>query len=771
MTSIPTKPNTKFALAFSRASTNEGQLTDQFMESAIPGKDPSVVDLKHYLGILLRRKWLILSFILITVLTTLVLTLAQPKQYRASATLEILPQTPKITKFEEIGVNSTLNAREYYDTQVELIQGEELLQSVIDRLELEVHPSVKKTVFGSGKTSWTGRVKKGFHNLVKGLIPGDRREEKGPEIDKGFVRQRAVLQYVARNMEVASSRTSLLIDIAFTSADRQLAKDVPNGIAEAFVDWHMEKKHKASDHARIFLKKQIDQAKAKLEGAEKALNQFTKQTGILSLDSNVNSVYRQLEELNSALAVAEADLIEKQAVYKQAVKNSPATLPEVMESPMIGQLKTEYAQLQAEYEKLSITFQDDYPAVKALLGRMKSIAERINLEEGKVLGTVKHRYEAAEKKVTDMRQRMEVQKQLAMNLNESGNQYKILEREVETNKQIYQSLLERSREIESMAGLSPSNIQIVDSASLPISPAEPNVRLNILLALAVGILGGFGIAFLTEYLSGSITDPREINDQLRIPILGLVPIAKSAKYPVAMTFIEDPMSPLSEAIRTVRVALQMSSAVQKAKSFLITSTQAGEGKTTLASNLAFTFAGTGERVVVVDADMRNPSLHEIFDKTWQCDGAGLSRYLGGSDERSLVCSNGIENIHFIPAGPIPSNPSELLASRRFSRLIQTLEKKYDRVIVDGPPNHGFADVLILSQHVGGVVLASCLKKSSREGLQHFKTSMLNINATVLGCIINMVDFSKNFSDNSYYSNYGHYGYGGKNDEKGRLLRN
>ena len=736
-----------------------------------PEWDAEEIHLRDYLEVVLRRKWLIVNTLLLTFVTALIFTLAQPKLYRAEATLQVAPQDQKVTKFEEI-VSADVRSREFYDTQVELLKGREMARRVIERLALDRHPVVVETVFGTGEPGLFARVKGMVKEVILSFIPEERRaEQQASAVDEGTLREQRLMQFVAANLAVTPSRTSMLIQIAFLSPDRQLSRMVVNGLTDEFVQWNMERKLDASDLARSFLMKQIDRSKISLEKAEEELNRFAQEAGIVSLDSKQNGIYRQLEYLNDALAEAEADMIGKQALFKQAEKDGPSALPDVMNSTMIGDLKAEYARLQAEYEKQSVTFQDDYPAVRALLGRMNSIAQRVNEEERKIFQTMRNRYEAAVERVAVLEKRVEQQKQTAMELNERTTQYKIMAREVETNKQIYQSLLERSREIESMAGISSSNIHIVDAAGLPILPAKPNVRRNLLLAVVLGLFAGLGLAFFLEYFTDQIANPDEISDRFQIPILGVMPLMKKEGAGLDKVFVTDPHSVFAEALRTTRVSLQLSGAGSKARSFVVTSTRPGEGKTTLAANLAMTFAATGEQVVLVDADMRRPRLHKIFgapagegggkdQSSGQSSGQrnGLSSFLAGGSGRGLLCRNGVENLRFIPSGPVPPNPVELLASQRFNRLVRELEKRFDRVIVDAPPMQGFADTLVLSRNVGGVVLISSVGETTREALRHFRKNILNVNSTILGCIINKVDLTRRYGYNSYYKYYGYYRY-------------
>jgi len=725
--------------------------------------DAEEVHLRDYLDVISRRRWLIVSFLMLTLISTLILTLASPKIYKASSSLEVSPQDQKVTKFEEV-VATEVRVQEFYQTQVDLLQNNELARRVIETLELAENPVVIKTLEGSGNPGLMARIK----TWLKTVISTDEERERSTEISAEAVKEQRLLKFIEDNLEVSPKRNSMLIDISFTSPDRELSKNVVNAFVEEFVRWNMEKKLDASQLARDFLMKQIDRAKISLEKAEEDLNRFGKQAGIVSLDAKLNSIYRQLEELNSALAEAETDVIGKEAVYKQASLEGLSHLPQVMDNKVIAALKAEYARLQSEYEDLAVTFHDEYPAVKALKTKMNSIGNRIKIEEQRVFLAIENEYRAALEKVKTMRLRLDMQKKMAIDLNERATQFKIMAREVDTNKGIYQSLLERTKEIESMVGVSSSNIHIVNKAMLPIKPFKPKVKLNLLLAIVVGLMGGVGIAFFLEYYTDTITNPDEISDRFRIPILGVAPLSKTDGYPVEQTFIKDPRSPLSEAIRSTKMSIQLAGTADQAKSFLLTSIKPSEGKTTLASNLALAFAGAGEKVILIDADMRKPKLHKYFQDKGDSFSPGLSRFLSGVSGKGLVYKNGIDNLYFIPAGPSPPNPVELLASDRFSLLIETMARRFDRVIVDGPPYLGFADSLVISRQLGGVVLVSSMGETTRDAIRHFKKSILNSRGKILGCVINKIDVSRRFGYQPYYRYYSYYQYYGETGDRGSI---
>ena len=709
------------------------------------------ISLHDYLDVIVRRKWLILTFLLLVFLSALIFTLTATKIYKAMATIEVNQASPQVTKFEEV-LGSEVKAREFYETQVELIGSKTLIGRIIDKLNLIEHPVIVRTLYGDGKPGAIDHIKK----FIISILPGYKDKAGDSVFSEEILKQQKLVDYLEENIEASPSKKSMLIYVSFSSPDPELSQVVVNSLVNEFIGRKMEQKLEASSIARDFLMMQIDRAKINLEKAEEDLNRFGKLAGIVSLDAKVNSIYRQLEDLNLAYTAAESDMITKKVAYQQASKDGHANLPRVLESELIAKLKENYAQLRSEYEDLKTTFHDDYPVVRNLKARMVSIAGRIKQEEDRIFSAIKNEYLAARKKAVAMQERIELQKKFVLDLNERATQYSIMAREVETNQAIYQSLLERAKEIESMAGVSASNIQIVDRASLPILATKPNVKLNLLLAIVVGFLGGIGCAFLSEYFADTITNPEEISERFQIPILGIIPQVKADSDGVENTFLRHPRAPFSEAIRSSRVSIQLSGADTRSKSFLVTSGLPNEGKTTIAVNLALSFAAAGERVILIDVDFRKPSLQDVFTLSKSVNGHGLSGFLAAMTDKVCAYSRYHRNLSVVACGPIPPNPVELLASGRFQRLLKNLTSRYDRVILDAPPYIGFADVLVLSQRVGGIVLVSSIGEASRETIGQLKKTISNIRGTILGCIVNKVDLEKKYGYGSYYKYYQAY---------------
>ena len=722
------------------------------------------IKLKDCLDIIIRRKWLIVTVLTLVFLSTLIFTLTATRIYEASAVVEVSQETSHVTTFQEV-LGSELQTREFYETQVALIRNKTMIDRVSQKLDLITHPVIRKTVFGDGKSGILARIERTIKSIASNVSSKQAKQADTQDIE---IRQK-VAEYISENLIVSPSRKSMLIDVAFRSPDRRLSKSVVNTLVEEFIRWKMEQKIDASSMARDFLMMQMDRAKINLEKAEEQLNDFAKHAGIVSLDARVNSIYRHLEGLNSAFAAAEASLITKAAIYQQAVKDGYANLPRVLESDLIASLKDKYAELSSNYEKLKATFHDDYPKVKSLKARMDSIAALIKAQEKGIFLSIENEYESAQKIVSAMEKRIEHQKNLALDMNDRTTQYSIMAREVDTNKAIYQSLLQRAKEIESMAGVSSSNIQIVNRADLPLVAVKPNVKLNILLSIVLGLLGGLGCAFMAEHFADTVTNPSEISDRFQIPLLGMIPQTKPDEQGLENSFLRHPRSLFSEAIRSTRVSIQLSSSSAHSKCFLITSTLPNEGKTTLSVNLALSFAAAGEKTVLLDVDLRKPRLHEIFNLKNRGNGNGISSFLAELTNKLKMYNNYSENLRIIPSGPVPPNPAELLASRRFNHLLKKLNSCFDRIILDGPPHIGFADTLILSKSVGGIILVSSIGESSREAIGQFKKNLTNVNGTILGCVVNKVDFNRKYGYGGYYKYYQSYSKYGLEDHNNKPL--
>ncbi len=387
-----------------------------------------------------------------------------------------------------------------------------------------------------------------------------------------------------------------------------------------------------------------------------------------------------------------------------------------------------------------------------------------------IIAGIKNDYESSLRRESLLRAAFESQKTKAMEMKQRAIQYNIMKREADTNRELYNALLQRMKEAGVSAGITAGNIQVVDQAELPTNPFKPNKRLNLLLALVVGLFLGVGLAFFFEYLDNTVKTPEDVEQLVRLPSFGMIPeiayerrkrLNDAAFYPVELVTHGHPKSILSEAYRNVRTSILLSFSEKPPKRIAISSANPAEGKTTTVINTGIALSQTGARVLIVDADMRKPRLHTVLGKG---NGLGLSSFLSGNAElQSIVRKSKVPNLYYIPSGPIPPNPSELLGSNLFKTMMRVLGGKFDHVVLDSPPVLGFADSIIVSTSVDGVILVVLGGKTPRDTLQRAKEVLHQVNAKILGVVINRVDISR--GDYGYYYYRYHYYYGRERKKK------
>jgi capsular exopolysaccharide synthesis family protein len=461
----------------------------------------------------------------------------------------------------------------------------------------------------------------------------------------------------------------------------------------------------------------------------------------------------------------------KEALYKQSKDKHFDALPSILENKLVMDLKQAYIQLEAQYMKLSETFKPEYPEMVRLKNQMQSIQRRMDAEINKIIAGIKNEYESSLRRESLIRQAFDQQKARVMQMKEKSIQYNILKREADTNKELYKGLLQRMKEAGVSAGLTMSNIQVLDQAEIPTDPYKPNKKLNLLLAAVVGLFLGIGLAFFFEYLDNTVKSPEEVEQLIGLPSFGMVPeisydrkkrLEKGASFPVELITFGHPKSILSEAYRNIRTSILLSFSEKPPKKIVITSPNPSEGKTTTVINTAIALSQTGAKVLIIDGDLRHPRVHKVFNEE---NGAGLSNFLSGNSPLdSIIKKTEVPNLYYIPSGPIPPNPSELIGSNLFKEMIKALENRFDHIVLDSPPALGFADSVILSTTVDGVILVVLGGKTPRETLQRAKEVLQQVNAKILGVVINRVDIHRGEYGYYYYRYHYYYGRDGKKKE-------
>lgn len=735
------------------------------------------VHLRDYWRIILKHRWTVLTFFAIILTTATIYTFSLTPTYRAIATIKIDRERPQILSFQEIGSagNPDLGP-EFMGTQQKLLQSRSLAKRVSETVKANGQP-----ILMSQESSGPTGVKDLWLSWITNLFgsrspkPSDAtdpapRSESGTGLTEEQVSSRNV-DALLNMLTVEPIRASNLVKISFTAQSPELSALLANTWAKAFIDQSLEMKFNATSQASEWLSKQLQDVLAKLEQSEAKLHEFAKQKEILTIGEKKDIVTTKLADLSEALTKAQGDRIAKEALYRQSQGMGFESIPAVLENSLISSLKTEYYKLDSDYQRLSETYKPDYPKMVRMREGITQIKRRLDTEIRRVVDAIKQEYEAAVKKEKLLQAAVDDQKRLAVKLSQDFIQYDILKREVDTNRQIYAGILERQKQAGVSQGLAASNVQIVDNAEIPSVPFSPNKTRNLLIGMILGLTVAVGIAFFFDYLDNTVKSPDDLEHTLGIPSLALIPslsavTARRARArlsrnghngdhngkPVfALVAHSDLRSMLTEAFRTLRTSLLFSSPGSPPKSILFTSAQPSEGKTGLSINTAITLSQLGGSVLLIDGDMRRPSCHTHLQLPIK---PGLSDYLtGNADLLSIIKRTTMPHLYCLPAGTTPVNPAELLASPRMKETIELLSQRFDYIIVDSPPLFGIADALILSTVVKGVILVVHGGRTPREMVQRAFKSLLDLNATVLGAVLNNVDVRSNGYPYYYHYNY------------------
>jgi capsular exopolysaccharide synthesis family protein len=730
-------------------------------------QEPRAFHLTHYLNVVQKRLWVVLAVVVVATSATYYRVSRQIDQYRATARIQIDREAPKVLQFQEVvDAQAGMYGDEYFQTMFQLIQSRSLAEEVIRRLNLASNPEF----LGSKQFPKTG-----IRGFLAQLFGGQAKKEvAAPPVASPTVPQNTMLVNRFLGMlRIDLVKNTRLMDVNVISPYPRLAADMANALCVAFIERNQEQRLSTTRQATDWLSTQIDDARRKVEESEVALQKFREGKDIVAIENREAIVGQKLEELNTAYTRAKTDRIALETRYRQMQKMAGAeldSLPDVMSNPTISQLRAERARLSNELADQEKTYTPKHPRIIKLRAQLDSVQQQIQLEISKVVKSIRNEYEVAKAKEETIQQAFDQQKKSVQSMGKSTAQISVLERDVENNRKIYSLLLSRAKETGLSEGLQTGNLHIVDKAEVPLGPFAPNRRRALMFSFALSLLGGLTLVFFMEYMDDSVKDPDDLEAAGKLPFLASIPYIRMRENDGVRELVTqvEPKSSFAEAYRSARTSILFAADQTPLNTLLVTSAGPREGKTTTAVNLAVTLAQAGNRVLLIDADLRKPRVHSVFSME---NTTGLSKLLTESNDISDMCRKTVvPNLNVITSGPIPANPAELLASPRMKKLLAALEKSFDRVIVDCPPVISVTDASIISALVDGVVLVIGAGKTSRKVTILVKNRLDEAKAKLLGVVMNFVDNRRGHyyyaAPHYYYSYYGSEG-GSNRKKKGR----
>jgi succinoglycan biosynthesis transport protein ExoP len=710
------------------------------------------------LDILQRRKWIIVSFFLLVVLLVSAASFQMKPRYEAVARIVFNRESANPLGFKDLGdmPHDDADYSVSLDTQVQILQSNTLGVQVIRQLHLD-----RSEAFG-GKTE-----------LPQTSTPANARSE--GETRKAEAK---LLRLFMAGLAVSKEKNTRVIEIRYKSTDPKLSADIANAVTQAYIEHNFKMRFQSTMQTSNWLTQQLAELATKVQESQQELVDYQKEHGFLELDEKQNVVKTRLDDLNRELTAAQADRIAKEANYRLTLAENAELTSKAEPNALIDRLNAQEADLKTQYAQATVQLGPSNPKVQELSNQLKAIQGEISSELLKMSDRVRTHYSEAQARERMIRAAVEEQKQQANKLSESAIEYSLLKRDAESNRQLYEGLLQKLKEAGVSAGMRSSNIEVVDVAEVPAAPTEPNIPRNLVMAVLLGMMGGIGLAFLQEKFDRTFRSSHQVQLHSSLPQLGMIPLASgngsqlaaspplslgsaaSAGNSVHLIVNSDPMSPIAESYRALVNSILLSAPVPP-KIILVTSAITGDGKTATSVNVAIVLAKQGKRVLLVDADFRRPSI----DKAMRLPGTeGLSTILRTRERRSPrhtaptsesvpLPAPGIPNLFVMPAGPVDAEPSELIGSKAMQDLLQEWNTQFDHIIIDSSPVVMVSDAVRLSVSADSVILVVRWGHTPQEAFARAQELLTQVNAPVMGVVFNGADL--NSARLSYYGQYGY----------------
>ena len=714
-------------------------------------EDTKSFDFFKYLRIASKYKWLIAGIALIVLAITAVSTFMMTPIYQATASIQIEREATRVIEKGDVQ-GEEMGGLEFYQTQYQLLSSRTLAERVAAALALGDDPTFNAEVAPSLVTLIKSKL---FGLIFSEETPAEEVASDRPAADE---RHRSTAKRLLDGLKVEPVRGSRIVKVSFNHPNPAVAQRVANGYAEVFITDNLDRRFEATAYARKFLEERLAQLKAKLEESEKLLVQYADEKGIITVGEGKTVVDSDIEAINAKLTEARYEKIRFQLLWERVENADGLEIAEIRNNQTVQENRKLRSELSAQYQQKLNVFKPSYPEMVQLKSQIAELDEQLAQAVKAVKSDIKSSYEAARISVAMLETELEKGKSALLEQRNRSIQYNILQREVDTNRQLYDGLLQRYKEIGVAGGIGTNNISFVDKAPMPGSPASPNVQRNLLLGLLAGLALGAMVAVGLVFLDETFKVPEDIEKEVGLSVVGVVPLPKDGLSVDAA--LQDQRSSVSEAYRSLRTSLQFSTPQGLPSSILVTSSNPSEGKSTSAIGIADTLGKIGLKVLLIDADLRKSSLHKRLKLRNE---RGLTNYLiGGIDAADTLQVTPLQNVFAITSGPLPPNPAELLSGPRMADLVAAAKEAYDIVIVDGPPIIGLADAPLLTSATQVTLLLVSANSTRKSSLKVAVRRMQGVRANIVGAILNKFDRREAGYGYGYgygYSDYEYYGYG------------
>ena len=713
-----------------------------------------VIDLRNYFNVINRAKWRILALaVLIAALTVFVVLNIKPV-FSAKATLLIEAQQAKAVKIEEVyGINS--GQQEYYLTQFEILKSRSIAETVIDKLQLATQAEFI--------------AQPGLRDSIQQLLPflANNREQVSPAQQQQRDREWLVSAFVER-LSIEPVRKTQLVNIVFEAHDPQLAADVANAIGEAYIDSQLAAKMGITQKANDWLGGRLGELRLQLDASEQALQEFRLREGLIDVAGVRSLGSQELERLGQEVTAMRSKKAQidgfVRAVRQFGVNDMSRleSLPEITAHPGVQQVKAAVISAERKVSELSKVYGPKHPKLLSARSELSTVQQNLHEQIQKLINGISEEANTVSQNLAALEAEMQRSKGQYQDLSGKEAEYQRLSREVETNRQLFDTFMARQKETEVTGNFNSAVARFTDTAVAPVDPIKPNKKLIVVLAFVAAVGFGIIVAFVMESLNDTIKTTREVETVLQQRALGIVPkvVGKKALTEKNRTFFDSDARQFSESVRSVRTSLSLLGLDRPLQVLMVTSSIPEEGKSTVASNIAFAFKQL-ESVLLIDADMRKPTIAKRFGlPAFQ---PGLANYLTGTETLDdCIITDEQSGIDILPAGSIPLNPLELLSGQALADLLTQLRGRYQKIIIDTPPVQAVSDALVVSTHTDAAVMVVRADQTRSGLIQLSLAKLVNAHARVVGVVLNDLDLKL---AERYYGSFGYYRYYAEHTDK------